>query len=330
MIAEIYRLLKQYEHDPKVTLVMVVSVTGGKAFCAGGDIMQFTSEQSMGHRFAKLEYKMDHLIHTYSKPYLSVVDGVAMGGGVGLCIHGQYRIFTENALWAMPENRIAYIPDVGTNFFTSRIGAVGMYLVLTGTRIGARDAMTFGLASHFVQHADVQRLVEDLCHNEIDTQRQIEFIINKFRKIVGPELSGVSLRPSVIEPYRQSIERCFNRSAESVEEICRHLEAESVIDAEWSKKTLEQITTASPLSVKASFKLLKMAVDMDIDDILRTELRIGTRLTQQGANMVAGVRAALKSKGQVPEWNPPTLAATTPDMVDKLFERMSPDQELDI
>ncbi|EGG15198.1 enoyl-CoA hydratase/isomerase domain-containing protein [Cavenderia fasciculata] len=336
MINHLLNLLKKYENDKRVTFVLVVGA-GDRAYCSGGDLLEFSSSVEMSHRLSNTEYKLDYLIHTYSKPYVSIVNGIVMGGGVGISIHGSHCIVTERALWAMPECFIGYFPDVGTNYQMSRLGAIGLYLDLTGTRIKYRDLVGLGIASHHVPSDMLDRLVRDLTENTVDTTRQLDFIINLYRKQVGYRLHNIE--PSTMVEWlvqNQCLERCFGNHIKSVQEVLDNLENEIKNNngdekvRKWAEQTLTKITGSRPLSICACFKAFRDSLNLSIDDVLKMDNRVGTHLTQIEEDGREGIKAALFDKTYKPQWIPPTIQQVDPNIVDSLFKPLPSHQELDL
>ncbi|CAH1107331.1 unnamed protein product [Psylliodes chrysocephalus] len=190
MIEKIHPTLKNWES--KKALV-IVKGTGEKAFCAGGDVRAVVEaglkgRKELGHEFFKKEYFTNGLIGSYKIPYIAIIDGIVMGGGVGLSVHGKYRVATERTLFAMPETQIGFFPDVGGSYFLSRLtGKLGLYLALTGQRLKGPDVLKAGIATHLVDSNRLKDLEEAMlnCSNESDVQETL----NKFSKQDTPEFS---------------------------------------------------------------------------------------------------------------------------------------------
>ncbi|GAM18532.1 hypothetical protein SAMD00019534_017070, partial [Acytostelium subglobosum LB1] len=332
MILEMYRLLKLYENDPKVKLVMLVS-SGGKAFCSGGDLKQFITRREVAHELLSAEYKMDYLIHTYNKPVVSIVDGIVMGGGVGVSIHAEYRVLTEKVVWAMPENSIGYFTDVGTNYYTSRMtGGVGLYLSMTGSRVGLKDAMRLSIGTHHVKSEHVPMLVDDLCEKEINDRRQIQFILNMWRKSVpiGQHANASNMTP--LEINRESIQRCFDwrmTGATTAESIIELVKQETATNPEWANATLKKLDHACPLSVKVTLRAILESSTLPIDEVFKMDNRVGRYLMGSLDNVLVGVQGALINRKGRPAWWPATLQETSDDLVDQCFKHLEDSKELD-
>src|SRR5579883_2244401 len=213
--------LDEWEADPDIHAV-VIQGAGERAFCAGGDIRALYESRAKGDRcyraaFYREEYSQNRRIFRFKKPYIALIDGITMGGGVGLSVHGTYRVATEHTLFAMPETGIGLFPDVGGGYFLPRLpGAIGMYLGLTGARIKAADCLYAGIATHYLASARLEPLVEELARTDLSRGREaIDAVLAGFAETAGP---------APLAAQRAAIDRCFGQ--ESVEAIFAALEAE--------------------------------------------------------------------------------------------------------
>ena len=245
--------LKEWAEDPSVAAVVVRGAArddGRVPFCAGGDIRLLYGEQDDPDRhfatvFYAQEYRLNTFIFRYPKPYVALIDGVVMGGGVGISIHGSHRVMTERALFAMPETGIGLFPDVGATYFLPRLtGKAGLYLGLTGARIGAADSLYLGLVTHVVASDALQALDETLLAADFgsDAHAAIDRLLANCAADPGP---------ASLAARQAEIDRCF--AAGSVEEIVANLEAEG---SDWAAETLATLRQKSPTSLKVSFKQL--------------------------------------------------------------------------
>ena len=287
MIHAIDVALETWRDDPAIHLV-VVEAAGDRAFCAGGDVRS-VREWVLDGRFQDvesffvLEYALNRTIARYNKPYLALVDGICMGGGIGLSVHGTVRVATENAVFAMPETQLGLFPDVGASYFLPRLrGAFGMYLGLTGTRIGAADACWLGLVTHFVPRATIPALVRALSENGFSA-------LTEFAQIPTP-------------PELSSIEDAVNSvfAEPSVEAITRRLQA---IDQPWATDALSALRLASPSSLHWTFDLLRAGADRTLEECQRAEVAL-TRRACRHPDFAEGVRAAVVDKDRKPKWRP--------------------------
>ena len=303
MVNSLSRALEAWEADPGVACVVLKAE--GRAFCAGGDIRKVydgRGEQSQIAFFAD-EYRLNAQIARFRKPYVALIDGLVMGGGVGISFHGSHRVMTENAEFAMPEVGIGFFPDVGGSCLLPDLGgSFGMYLALTGRRIGSGDALWSGLATHTVEAVYLLGLIEEIAESG-DPGSDLREVFRAARRTT----SGADL---------QSIARHF--SCGSLAEILASLESAAPTDP-FAADTLATILTKSPTSLAVTFRALKGGLTMSMDDCMRTEFRIVNRM-MQGHDFYEGVRCALIDKGDKPRWRPETLAGVSADDVDAYFQ----------
>ena len=271
---------------------------GERAFCAGGDIRAV--QQSVvaggdeGPALLRDEYRLNALIGSYPKPYIALLHGITMGGGAGVSVHGQYRLADASLDFAMPETVIGFIPDVGSSYFLARApGEIGMYLALTGARIGLGDALAAGLVTHAVSRDDFDALLDALAEG-----RAAEDAVRAFAR-KAPQ--------GALASERRRIETIF--SAASVEAILERLDRDG---SDFARDTAQIIRARSPTSVKIVFRQLREAAHLDLKQCLSMEYRLATRVLQ-GHDFREGVRAALVDKDRAPRWNPAALAAV-PDI----------------
>lgn len=228
MVRKIYKHLKKCE---KSKSLMIIKGTGDKAFCAGGDVRALVdagpAEESKC--FFREEYTTNALIGNYKIPYIAIIDGITMGGGVGLSVHGKYRVATDRTLFAMPETAIGLFPDVGGSYFLPRLqGKLGLYLGLTGHRLRGADVFHAGISTHYCDSSKIPEL-ETALLNCPDAD-EVPDLLQKFHS--KPE------KPFSLEPFLDQINKSFNAS--SVEEIISNLEKD---DSDWAKKTLKVSVT---------------------------------------------------------------------------------------
>ena len=290
----------------------------GRAFCAGGDIKELLkasrSNSSLIKDFFREEYLLNRQIHLYPKFYISFLDGIVMGGGAGISIHGAYRIVTERTLFAMPETGIGFFPDVGAGYFLSRLpGETGMFLGLTGTRIGAGDMIDLGLGTHFVLSEQIGELESGLLKCELHEAACQE---------VEPIIRGFSRKPpdSQLAPYREVIDRCFGEN--SLEDVINALNREKNV---WATRIVEELMKKSPTSLKVTFRLIRDAKKLDFDSALRLEYRLSQRMVKH-VDYHEGVYAIVIDKAHKPKWEPGSIEKVSDEFVDSLFEPL--DDEL--
>jgi enoyl-CoA hydratase/carnithine racemase len=288
MIRALTAALNIWRHRPEIHAVVIEGE--GRAFCAGGDIRAIRDAAAAGdaatiEAFFGEEYGLNRLIADYEKPYVALIDGICMGGGIGVSVHGRYRVATEAAMFAMPETGIALFPDVGASFFLPRLpGALGMFLGLTGTRLTGADAVHAGLATHFVSRAKLPALSAALAADGVAALAEF----------------AEPLPPFTLAGELAAINRCF--SAASVPEILARLAQEGA----WGEKTLATLRAMSPSSVLWSFGIVHRGAMRDLPACLAAELRL-TRHVTQHPDFVEGVRAMVIDKDRAPKWSPAAI-----------------------
>ncbi|HEY1425918.1 MAG TPA: enoyl-CoA hydratase/isomerase family protein [Caulobacteraceae bacterium] len=305
--------LLEWRADPDVALVLI-DHAGERGFCAGGDI-RFLAESGAAdgeaaRRFFHTEYRLNHLLSAYCKPIATVMDGVTMGGGVGISRPARYRIATERTRIAMPETGIGLFPDVGAGWWLPKLhGRTGLWMVLTGARLDAADCELLGLATDVVPAGQVE-IVKAAIVREPEA---IERILTEYEADAG--------HPPIAD-HRDDIDRVF--AGETLEDVVAGLERDG---GEWALAQLEAMRPKSPMSAKVSFRLIGGALaPASIADDLVTEYRLAARIVRSH-DFLEGVRAVIVEKDNRPAWDPATLAAMTDSMVDTLFAPLSADEE---
>jgi len=302
--------LKLWGEEDTIKAVLVEG-TGDRAFCAGGDIIKLYEEGRKGadypYHFYRDEYLLNARIKHFRKPYISLIDGIVMGGGVGVSVHGSHRIATERTLFAMPESGIGLFPDVGGSYFLPRCpGETGMYIGLTGARLKADDAVFVGIANAYIHSEKLGALKIALISAEYsdDVYGDIDDIIFKFSDHPGDA--------PIVERLNQ-IGRHFGQ--DSVEAIIKSLQEDG---DDWCLKTAYMLLTKSPTSMKISYKELRRGQHLTFDDCMRMEYRMVNRVIA-GVDFYEGTRAAVVHKDQKPVWVPPTLEEVSDANVDAYF-----------
>uniref|UniRef100_A0A8C6WML8 3-hydroxyisobutyryl-CoA hydrolase n=1 Tax=Neogobius melanostomus TaxID=47308 RepID=A0A8C6WML8_9GOBI len=316
MIRQIYPQLKKWEADGDTDLVIIKAV-GGKAFCAGGDIRAVTEAGKVGdplsEDFFREEYILNHAIGTCKKPYIALIDGITMGGGVGLSVHGRFRVATEKTLFAMPETGIGLFPDVGGGHFLPRLqGKLGLFLALTGFRLKGRDVHRAGVATHFVDSSKMADLEQELV--KCPTVEDVSRVLDSYQN----QSSLGSDKPFTLEKHLADIDRLF--SADSVEQIVDNLRAEG---SEFTTKQAETLSRMSPTSLKMTFKQLQLGGALSLKDVLIMEYRM-SQACMRGHDFYEGVRAVLVDKDQSPRWSPSSLEQVSEQDVDSCFSSLGP------
>ncbi|KAK8470396.1 hypothetical protein PHAVU_004G134901 [Phaseolus vulgaris] len=324
MICQIKSNLELYENDPLVQLVILKG--NGKAFCAGGDVVSLITSSLVGHwtyaaSFYKKELILDHLVATYKKPTVSLINGIVMGGGAGLSMPTRFRVVTEKAIFAMPEASIGLFPDVGASYFLSRLlGYFGEYLGLTGARLDGAEIAACGLATHFVPSIKLESLENALQVLNSPNVSTISALIKTFAE-----------KPNVKEdsPFRrlEVINKCFSK--ETVEEIIESLEHELQIGAEkWITNALSYMRSSCPTSLKIFLKSIKRGRVEKIDQCLYRDYNIACHFFRGtfGNHFYEGSRAKLFDKDNKPKWEPSKLELVDKEMVNQYFRNINDEE----
>ena len=305
-------VLSDWRRDPAVQAVLI-DHSGERGFCAGGDIRMLADSGASDGRLARAffftEYRLNHLLFSYPKPVIAVMDGITMGGGVGLSAPARYRLATERTTFAMPETGIGLFPDVGGGWFLPRLpGRIGLWLALTGARIKAADCLHAGLATHHVPSERLPELKVALAENPID----IEALLAQFHVDPGP---------APLRAHRAELDAAFGQG--SVEAILAALEAGS----DWARAQALALRTKSPQTLKVAFRQLALGLAApDFAANMAMEYRIGSRVVQRH-DFLEGVRAVIVDKDNAPKWDPATLEGVGEDLLDAIFAPLPADQE---
>src|SRR5271154_971200 len=334
MIRKIIPRLREWEKSDMANIVLM-SGAGTKAFCAGGDVAALAKQnatkegQIESTAYFALEYRLDHLIATYSKPYIAVMDGITLGGGVGLSVHAPFRIATERTVFAMPETTIGLFPDVGGSFFLPRLdGEIGTYLALTSERLLGVQAFYAGIATHYLDSSVLSSLTMRLSELTFRDYAPLQDRLNLINSTIAEFTSSLPSPDSYGNEngdlrgrLRSAVDRCF--SYNSVEEILDALKAEQESprrDAmkQWAEKTRQTILTRSPTSLKVTLRQLRAGRDWTIGQTFMNEHIIASRFMGP-PDFVEGVAARLTKPLREPKWNPSELADVKTSDVDAFF-----------
>ncbi|MDO9432909.1 MAG: enoyl-CoA hydratase/isomerase family protein [Phenylobacterium sp.] len=305
--------LLAWRQDPAVELVLV-DHAGERGFCAGGDI-RMLAESGAGdgkaaREFFFIEYRLNHLLFDYPKPVAVIMDGITMGGGVGLAMPARYRVATEKTTFAMPETGIGLFPDVGGGWFLPRMpGHIGHWLALTGARIKAADCELVGVATDFVESARIGELKAAI----IADPAAIETLLTQFEADAG--------RPPVAA-HQDEIDKIFGLA--SLEAILAALNASS---SDWAKEQLKVLATKSPQTMKVALRQLQMGGQAKtFAENMAMEYRVGARVVQRH-DFLEGVRAVIVEKDHAPHWNPPTPEGVSETMLEAIFAALPSTEE---
>ncbi|KAI8096289.1 ClpP/crotonase-like domain-containing protein [Halteromyces radiatus] len=304
MVRGIIPELKAWEKSDLAKIIVIKSEPG-TAFCAGGDVkavvdLAAEGKQTDAAKFFEEEYQMDHLIATLETPYISVMDGVTMGGGVGLSVHAPFRIATENTLFAMPETKIGFFPDVGGSFFLPRLdGQLGIYLGLTGKRLKAVDVLYAGVATHYIPSSRLPALEARLAELDAPTHDIINGVLDEFSGELDQEPSF-----SLGGDIRAAIDRCFKY--DTMKEIVEAVQKEEEANPAWAKETLKYLNSMSPTSLKVTLQQLRSGATLSIAQCFKMEYHLLQKFVS-GHDMKEGVYKTLVHRGQPSEWEPASL-----------------------
>ncbi len=317
MVEEMRRLLDVLEADPSVACVALRG-SGERGLCAGGDIRTLynsaKSPDGWPEVFWPAEYALNARIACYPKPYVAFMDGIVMGGGIGVSAHARHRIVTERTKVAMPEVGIGLIPDVGGTWLLSRpaLGEAGTYLALTGTTVGAADAIHSGLGDYYIPSARFGDITEVLAGlPPCNGPREVMRVLNAFE---APK------PPSRLCEERALIDAAFG--LDTIEEIEAAL---SAANAPFAQEALQTMLSKSPTSLKVTLRLLRLARKAEnLEECLGRELSAVLHATRLSCDMVEGIRAAVIDKDRNPRWNPATLAEVSEAHVRGFLSEQTP------
>ena len=303
--------LARWQADPAVHAVLIKGA-GERAFCAGGDLRWLYevltaqgADTALG--FYALEYAMNARLHHFSKPYVALLDGITMGGGVGVSMHGSHRVVTERTVFAMPETGIGLFPDVGATYVLPRLrGALGMCLGLTGARLNAADCLWARIGSCHVPADRLDALEDALARADFtrDAHGTVDRVLARFQTDPGPA------------PLAEDVDRinsCYGRKG--LADVLEALDDEAT---GWGKAQLAQLGTKSPTSLAVTFRQLQAGAGLDFDEAMRLEYRLVPRFLA-GHDFREGVRALIIDKDGRPRWRPSRLEEVSPADVDDYF-----------
>jgi len=314
MVLALHAQLVAWAGDPAITRV-VITAAGERAFSAGGDIRALYDLGCAGRhdealQFWRDEYPLNVAIKNFCKPYVALIDGIVMGGGVGVSVHGSHRVAGDRFQFAMPEVGIGFFPDVGATWFLPRMpGELGTYCGLTGERFGSADAVAAGLATHRIPSARFGALLEGLTGT-----LSVDALLASFAEPAGE---------GPILARRGAIDRLF--AGDRIEDILAALEREAGDEAEWARKTAATIRTKSPLSLKLALAQVRRGKGWDFETCMRAEFRIVSRVIH-GHDFYEGVRAVIVDKDNKPRWRPATLAEVSEAEVERHFAGRGADE----
>ncbi|KAL1546561.1 3-hydroxyisobutyryl-CoA hydrolase 1 [Salvia divinorum] len=320
MVSRLLGLFLACAEDSSVKFIIVKGK--GRAFCAGGDVAAVVHDINRGSwksgaDYFRKEYTLNYVIATYSKPQVSILNGIVMGGGAGVSVNGRFRIATEKSLFAMPETALGLFPDIGASYFLSRLpGFFGEYVGLTGTRLDGAEMLACGLATHFVQSERLPLLEEALAKADSSDPLVLSTIIEEYSHAPNLKKNSSYHRLNVIN-------KCFSRR--TVEDIIAALERVSAEKKDdWISSTIQSLKKASPMSLKISLRSIREGRVQGIGECLVREFRMVCHviLGEFSKDFVEGCRAILFDKDRNPKWAPSKLESISDEMVDRYFSKL--------
>ncbi|MEX0644091.1 MAG: enoyl-CoA hydratase/isomerase family protein [Parvularculaceae bacterium] len=311
MVEAMRAQLIKWERDLKVQAVLIKGA-GDKAFCAGGDIRWLYDHARKDPKhacgFFREEYRTNAAIHHFTKPYVALIDGVVMGGGVGVSAHGDFRVAGDRTNFAMPETAIGLFPDVGGSYFLSRLhDGLGLYLALTGARAKAADCMAAGIATHYTPTEKMAELEAALLERSFGSHAHADI-----EAVLDAHAGDPGHAP--LNDVRQAIARLFT-GFDRLEDLMHAIEEN---DGVFAIDTLATLAKMSPTSMKIAFEQLKRGHEMDFDHVMQMEFRI-VRRVMEGHDFFEGVRAQIIDKDRNPKWKPGSLAGVSDAEIEKYF-----------
>ena len=304
--------LLAWRDDEQVKAILIDHAPSTRGFCGGGDVMMLVDSVKSddngqaADEFFAAEYRLNALIQSYDKPIIALLDGIVMGGGVGISVHGTARIITERTIFAMPEAGIGLFPDVGGSWFLPRLhGGIGYWLALTGTRLKGRDVLAAGMGTHFIESSELEILTSEICVLGAAA-------LDRLEAHAAPSFSA----------HQPQIDSIFTSAV--FEDVINKLDHDH---SDWAHDQLELMGKNSPLSMKVAHRQLHAgAQHQTFHDTMRMEYRIACRLVR-APDFQEGVRAVLLDRDDMPRWSPASVEQISDDMLDKIFAPLG-DNEL--
>ena len=311
MLVALQNQLSHWDNDPAIHAI-VIKATEGRAFCAGGDvrfIYQLGSgayAQSMN--FFAIEYRLNHFIHTLKKPYIALMDGITMGGGVGISLHGSHPVATERFRFAMPETSIGFFPDIGASYLLSRcLGHFGMYLGLTGSQLDAADAKALNLVKYVIASEQLSAVMHRLIETDLstDAHQRISKLLQQFVQTTQPKRVNEIKREVDAHFGLMSMDALMNSLYENKND--------------WQQRTYHLLAQKAPLSLEVTLEQLQRARSLTLAECLQMDYGLTSHFMRD-VDFYEGVRALLIDKDNTPRWKPDTLTHVTMEMMAKYFE----------
>ena len=310
MVRKIFEKIKDWEKNDSVSGI-VIKGEGEKAFCAGGDIVQVYHAKNDKHNnisydFFREEYLLNYAISKFKKPWISILNGIAMGGGLGLSVHGSHRIITEKTVTAMPETAIGLFPDVGGGYFLSRMkGSVGKYIAITGRTLDFQDTIYSGIGTHLLYSNKLDEFINKLLQQKSYDSNVVDEMIEKYNN------------KSEIVPNLKNIEKNIDKffSKKSILDVYNSLRNN---ESDWARNTLDILRKKSPTSMAVTLEQIEKSANISLKDCLSMEFRICQSMMSKH-DFYEGVRANLVDKDRKPKWKPSDIEDITNEIIDDHF-----------
>jgi enoyl-CoA hydratase len=321
MIVQLAAKLAEWANDPAVTRVLLTAA-GERAFSAGGDLRALYEFGTSGRideaiGYWRTEYRLNAMIKHYPKPYVALIDGLVMGGGVGLAVHGSHRVAGDHFQFAMPETGIGFFPDVGASWFLPRMpGELGTYCALTGERLDASDGLAAHVATHRVPSSRFPEVQDALCGNiSVDA-------------VIGAFAQAEARDPSPLRRHADLIDRVFAEDrAEDILARLDHVAAGANESSTFATAAATSIRAKSPTSLKVTLALMRRGRNLDFDECMRTEFRVASRFARSH-DLYEGIRSVIIDKDRRPRWQPPILETVSEAEVERHFQPIAVDLDL--
>ena len=313
MVRLIYRDIKEWNNDESVSGILIKG-GGQKAFCAGGDIVQVyhsrkDKNDNISDEFFREEYLLNYAISQFKKPWISILNGIAMGGGLGLSVHGSHRIITEKTITAMPETAIGLFPDVGGGYFLSRMkDYLGKYIAITGCVLDYTDTLYTGIGTNLLYYNDLSDFVNKITDQKKYSHEDIDQILKKY--------SNLTKNISKLKKEEENINKFFSKN--SMIEVYSSLKNDL---SEWAANTLNVISKKSPTSMTIAFEQIKKSKDLDLKNCLAMEFRICQAMMAKH-DFYEGVRANLVDKDRNPKWLPNRIEDISEKIIEEHFKEL--------
>ncbi|KAM9984421.1 hypothetical protein ACTFIZ_004107 [Dictyostelium cf. discoideum] len=321
MSKDLFNILNEYNNDQETKFIILAS-NNNKSFSTGGDLKELVEKSNSSEGVAPIlnsMYSLVDLIHNFKKPIVSLINGFVIGSGVGISINCSHKIVSENVKWSMPENKVGFFPDVGTSFYLSKLGSIGLYLAMVGNFITTTDLLKLNIVQNHIPFHLFNQVTNDLCLTPyISDKYDIDLILNKYIKNLK-----ITKESSHIVKYNDIIQRCFNTKFKSVLEIFNKLNLELLennnpIEKEWLVKTVSTLMNSCPTSICVSFENIHRSLNLDFKEVLINDNRIGNRISSK-QDFSQGIYGALIDKSFKPKFSPSSIYDIDKSYIDSFF-----------